>query len=236
MVDHLQSNFTQTTQIMRMEKEEITKDRDKQFLEAIQLRRDNVVLQRNLADFKVKCREELSLPLSGLSNVSRALLEKIDSLFPIHLAFQLTCQKQRENLEQIRTNCTNLSREVENRLQLYLNKVQGKMLDTVSENSQLRAENWRMTHDYLRCSQNRTAIIQEHKESMKKVQLMHDDESLKLLREKKKLEGDKDVLTSSINLRDTQIAHLNEQLSHLNYTCMMRVRQKKGWFWVVYYF
>ena len=70
-----------------------------------------------------KCKEDFSKSLEGIQTVTSGFLSRINDLFPHHLTFHLTCAKQQEQMEKIRANCTNLSREVEDRFQKYLNSV-----------------------------------------------------------------------------------------------------------------
>lgn len=52
---------------------------------------------------------------------------RINSLFPHQLTFHLTCDAQREQMEKIRSSCTNLSKDVEHKFQEYLDKVGDKV-------------------------------------------------------------------------------------------------------------
>ncbi|CAJ1071837.1 plasmalemma vesicle associated protein a isoform X2 [Xyrichtys novacula] len=218
----VESNFTQTVHKMRMDMDQLTKERDNLNLEAIRLRRDKSTHEKEVDIFKKKCKTDFIESLSGISNTTKAFLEKIDSLFPVHIAFQLTCPRQREHLEQIRTNCSSLSREVEDRFQQYLNSVGDKVTNIQSESSRLRAENWRLSEDYRWCSQNRTGLIQWHKRSQEQLQLKHDQDKEKLLVDKMKLHGEIEVLKSNVKYKTTQVEHLVEQVKHLNMTCMSR--------------
>uniref|UniRef100_A0A3Q3L4J1 Plasmalemma vesicle associated protein a n=1 Tax=Mastacembelus armatus TaxID=205130 RepID=A0A3Q3L4J1_9TELE len=213
------SNFTQTVQSMRMEMDQIAKERDNTNLEAIRLRRDKSTLERELDFYRKKSKNEFSQSLSGVANVSKAFLQKIESLFPAHIAFQLTCSKQREHLEQIRTNCTSLSREVEDRLQRYLNIVGDQVSDIQAENNRLKAENWRLSDDYRLCSQNRSGLIQEHKQNLEKLQSKYDQDKEKLLLVKMKLAGDKEVLENSVKYKTKEVEHLTDQIKQLNMSC-----------------
>ncbi|XP_061654052.1 plasmalemma vesicle associated protein a [Phyllopteryx taeniolatus] len=216
----VESNFTQTTQKMRMEIDQITKDRDNFNLEAIRLRRDKAVHLKEIEFCRQRCKEDFVQSLSGVSNVSRAFLLKIESLFPAHIAFQLTCEKQRDHLEQIRINCTSLSREVEDRFQSYLNNVGDHMSEIQSQNSRLKAENLRRSDDYRVCSQNRSGLIIEHRQTLEKLQLKHDNDYERLLLEKNRFSGDIEVLENSVKYKNKEVQHLTEQLRQLTISCM----------------
>ncbi|KAM9322084.1 uncharacterized protein KZ484_020321 isoform 2-T2 [Pholidichthys leucotaenia] len=213
------SNFTHTVKTMKMDKEQIAKDRDSLTLEAIHLRREKSTLDKEVQSYREKYTDEFIEALTSLSNVSKAFLQKIDMLFPAYPRFWLTCAKQREHLEEIRTNCTNLSREVEDKLQQYMNTVGKQVSDIHSENKRLKAENWRLLEDYRWCSQNRTGLIQQHRQNLDKLQQKHDNEKEGVIREKIKLDGDIQLMKSTVNYKSKEIDHLTEQLKQLNKTC-----------------
>ncbi|KAM6919988.1 plasmalemma vesicle associated protein a [Lycodopsis pacificus] len=218
----VESNFTQTAQRMRMEMDQTAKERDRINLEAIHLRRDKSTHEKEVEFFRQKCKNDFSESLSGISNVSKAFLEKINSLFPSHIAFQLTCPKQREHLEQIRTNCTSLSMEVEDKLQRYLNVVGGQVSGIQAENSRLKAENWRLSDDYRWCSMNRTDLILQHRKNLDKLQWKHDEDKEILLMDKMRLNGEIDVLQSDVKYKSKSIDHLTERLKQLNMSCVSK--------------
>lgn len=203
--------------------DQTVKERDDITLEAIQLRRDKSIQEKELQFYRQKNKDDFSQCLSGVANVSKAFLQKIDSLFPAHIAFQLTCAKQREHLEQIRSNCTSLSREVEDKLQVYLNSVGSQVSDIQSENSRLKAENWRLSEDYRWCSQNRSGLIREHRQNLDKLQEKHDKDMEKLLTDKMRLNGEKEVLENNVKFKSKEVDHLKEQIKHLNMSCLSKV-------------
>ncbi|KAM9789814.1 uncharacterized protein ACB057_012479 [Neosynchiropus ocellatus] len=214
----LNSNFTQTTEMLRIDRERVSRERDDLRLESIHLRRDKATHEKALEFAKLKCKEDFVHSLSGVSNVSRAFLQKIESLFTV-MPFHITCNKQREYLEQINYNCTSLSRDVEDKFQQYLNNVGDQVASIQLENSHLKAENQRQSADYRLCSQNRSGMILQHRKNLEKVQLKYDLEKEELILEKKKLNGEKEVLENSVKLKATEVQHLKEQINLLNSTC-----------------
>lgn len=74
-----------------------------------------------------KCKEDFAHSLDGIQTVTRDFLNKINNLFPHQLTFHLTCERQQEQMEKIRNSCTNLSRDVENKFQMYLDNVGNKV-------------------------------------------------------------------------------------------------------------
>lgn len=211
-----------------MEMDQLVKERDNFGLEAIHLRRNKSMLQMELQSYRERAKDEFHHSLSSVTNVSRAFLQKIESLFPRHIAFQLTCPKQREHLEQIHSNCTSLSREVEDRLQGYLNSVGDQVSNIQAENNRLKAENTLLSEDYRRCSQNHMHVVKQNKQEREELQRKHDNEKEKLLVDKVKLNGEIEVLDYSVKHKSKEIDHLTEQVRQLNTSCMLKVRKKRN--------
>lgn len=209
---------------MRMEMDQTAKERDTISLEAIRLRRDKSTHEKEVEFFRQKCKDDFAHSLSGISNVSKAFLEKISSLFPSHIAFQLTCPKQRDHLEQIRTNCTSLSMEVEDKFQRYLDSVGGQVSAIQAESSRLKAENWRLSDDYRWCTMNRTGLILQHGQNLGKLQQKHDEEKERLLVDKMRLSGELEVVRNNVKYKSKEVDHLTEQIKQLNLSCIPKVR------------
>lgn len=224
-LQYVESNFTQSVKSMRMEMDQIAKERDNLNLETIRLRRETSKKDKQLELCEQTSKNEFTRSLGSVYNVSRAFLQKIESLFPAHIAFQLTCPKQREHLEQIRSNCTNLSREVEDKLQRYMNSVGEQVAGIQAENNRLKAENWRFSEDYRWCSQNRTGMMEQHRQNLAKLQEKHDQNQERILKEKIKLAGENEVLENSVKFKAKEVEHLMEQIKQLNRTCMAKVRK-----------
>lgn len=222
----LEANFTQTSQRMKREMDQITKDRDNLNLEAIGLRRDKFMHEKEAQLCKERCKTEFVQSLSGISNVTNAFLNKINSLFSTHMPFHLTCEKQREHLDRIQFNCTSLSRDVEEKFQEYLNNVGDQVSTIQAENSRLKAENWRLSEDYRSCSLNRSGLFLQHRQNLNKLQEKHDQATERLLMEKKNLNGEITVLNKTINYKNKEVEHLVAQLRQLNMTCMFRVSSR----------
>lgn len=222
----LEANSTQTTQKLKREMDQIAKDRDNLNLEAISLRRNKLMHEKEAELCKERCKTEFVHSLSGISNVTNAFLNKINSLFPTHIAFQISCEKQRENLEKIQSNCTGLSRDMEEKFQHYLNNVGEKVSSIQAENSRLNAENWRLSEDYRSCSQNRMGLLQHHKQEVARLQEKHDQVTERLLIEKKNMNGEITVLNKTVHYKNTEVEHLLVKLKQLNMTCMSRVRER----------
>ncbi|KAM4551349.1 plasmalemma vesicle associated protein a [Odontesthes bonariensis] len=218
----LESNFTQTMQSRMMEMHLLVRERDNLSLETIRLRRDKSTQEKELEIYRQNTKDEFRNSLKSVSNISRAFLEKIDSLFPRHIAFQLTCPKQREHLEQIRSNCTSLSREVEDKLQSYMNNVGEQVSSIQAENNHLKAENWRLSADYRSCSQNLTGIIEQNRKNREELQRKHDENKERLLLDKMRLLGEIDVLNKNVKYKEREVDHLTERFVQLNMSCISK--------------
>ena len=222
----MEANCTQLSQKQKREMDQINKDIDNLHLEAIGLRRDKLKHEREAELCKERCKTEFVQSLSGISNVTNAFLNKIDSLFSTHMPFHLTCDKQREHLDRIQFNCTSLSREIEEKFQDYLNIAGDQMSSVQAENSRLKAENWRLSEDYRFCIQNRSGLLQQHKQNINRLQEKHDQFKERLLIEKNNLDGEIMILNKTVNLKNTEVAYLAAQLKQLNLTCLARVSER----------
>uniref|UniRef100_A0A3B3H3F8 Plasmalemma vesicle associated protein a n=1 Tax=Oryzias latipes TaxID=8090 RepID=A0A3B3H3F8_ORYLA len=219
----LGSNFTSETRKMRMDMDQTAKERDNLNLEAIRLRKDKSAKEKELQNCQQQSKEDISINLGSVSKVTRALLDKIDSVFPKHVAFQLSCIKQQEHLEQIHNNCTSLSREVEGKLQNYLNGVAQQLFNIQMENNRLKSENSLLYDDYRWCSQNRSGLIEQHRQRQEEQQQKWDKDKERLLLEKMKLDGDMEVLKHTVRYKTARIDHVEEQLRRMNLTCLPKV-------------
>lgn len=210
------SNFSQTVQFMRIEIENTAKDRDTLTLDAISLRRDKTSLLKQLESYRKKCKEDFVQSLDGISNVSKAFLLKIDTLLPKVSPFLLTCEKQRDHLDQIRNNCSSLSREVETKFQHYLDNVGSQVSEIQGRSARLQAEKDQLAEDHNWCSHNRSAMALEHQEKLQKTQEKYDREMEKLLTGRMRLQGDKDLGETAMKVKEGEIKILNDKIRSLN--------------------
>lgn len=222
----LEANCTQSSQKLKREMDQIATDRDNLNLEAIGLRRDKAKFEKAAELCQERCKTEFVQSLSGISNVTNAFLNKINSLFSTHMPFHITCEKQRQYLDRIQFNCTSLSREVEEKFQRYLDTVGDQVSTIQAENSRLKAENWRLSEDYRSCSQNRSGLFLQHRENIRRLQEKHDQVTERLLNDKKNLNGEIMVLNKTVDFKNKEVAYLAAQLKQLNVTCMSRVSER----------
>ncbi|KAK1787381.1 hypothetical protein P4O66_002874 [Electrophorus voltai] len=216
MLKLVRTNFSESMQIMSLDLENAHKARINHQLEAIELRRDNSFLGERIETYEKKCKEDFVQSLQGIPDVTREFLKRVDNLFSKHVSFQLTCEKQSTQLEDIRTNCSSLSKEVENKLQQYLDKVGSQVTTTIGENAKYMAENKRLKEDASWCTRNRSAIIEENKKVLKKVQLKFDQETEKLLLEVKRMTGEKKLQEDLMSVKEIEIKMLDAKVKDLN--------------------
>ncbi|KAA0719181.1 hypothetical protein E1301_Tti007501 [Triplophysa tibetana] len=212
----VKANFTQKMGYMKTELENSNKDKDQYHLEAIELRRDKAYLQEELELYQKKCKEDFVASLQGIPNVTKEFLKRIDDLFSKHISFQLTCDKQKNQLENIRENCSSLSREVESKLQSYLDVVGNQFTNINKENSKFVTENKRFREDADWCNQNRSAMVRVNRKVLEQIQLNHDQDTKQLLLESKKCKGENRLNEDLLSVKENQIKMLKDIVNTLN--------------------
>ncbi|KAF4117212.1 plasmalemma vesicle associated protein a [Onychostoma macrolepis] len=216
MLKLVKANFTQMVTIARTELDNSNKDKDGYHLETIRLRRDKAFLEDELALYQKKCKEDFVTSLRGIPDVTKEFLKRIDDLFSKHISFQLTCDKQKNQLEDIRENCSSLSREVENKLQSYLDIVGNQFTKINGENAKYVIDNIRLKEDATWCNQNRSVMIRESRKTVEQLQLKNDQDSEKLILENRKLKDDNKLKGELISLREKEIKTLTNTVENLN--------------------
>ncbi|XP_051990754.1 plasmalemma vesicle-associated protein-like [Xyrauchen texanus] len=216
MLKLVKANFTQTMAIMKTELENSNKDKDRYHLEAIGLRRDKAFLQDELKLYEKKCKEDFVASLQGIPSVTKEFLKRIDDLFSKHISFQLSCEKQKSQLEDIRENCSSLSRDVENKLQSYLNIVGNQFTKINGENSKYVTENRRLREDTDWCNQNRSAMIRENRNILEQIQLKNDQDTERCLLENRRLQGENKLKEDLLSVKEKEIKMLTYNFETLN--------------------
>lgn len=212
----LQLNFTQTVQQLSRDCEGVSQARDALRLESISLRRNATDLQRQLQVYGERCKSDFVQSLSGIQEVTLAFKERIDGLFPALFPFQLTCEKQREQLQQMRSNCSSLSHDIETKYQGYLDSVVAQVSQIRRQSVELQVQYSRLQDDLRWCQQNRTAERGESGRRSQEEQRKHDGEVERLLKEQKRLRNENELQKQSINLKSSQISLLTNQVLSLN--------------------
>ncbi|XP_017569805.1 plasmalemma vesicle associated protein b [Pygocentrus nattereri] len=194
---YLQSNFNQTVESLKLNLERVTKEKKAQETTMLQLRQQKEELTAELQLYRKKCKEEFISSLQGIQNVTTAFLAKIANLFPDTYTFLLTCEKQREQMDAIKSNCTSLSREVETKFQSYLNNVGEKVSTFQAQSSHHEVQNRRLTSDLQRCRQTHTEETERCKKLLLEAQETQDRVVEPLLQAQKLLMHEKQLLQST---------------------------------------
>uniref|UniRef100_A0A7N9AUQ3 Plasmalemma vesicle associated protein b n=1 Tax=Mastacembelus armatus TaxID=205130 RepID=A0A7N9AUQ3_9TELE len=176
MINLIEANFTQTVQYLSQERDNALKDRDTHHQDAITQRRENTILKEELKTYTGKCKEDFSESLAGIKTVTREFLNQINTIFPHDMTFYLTCESQKGQMEKIRNSCSNLSRDVENKFQLYLDNVGKKVSEIQATSSRLEVRNSHLTSDLQQCERNRTETAVEVTRQQQLKQKIHDDQ------------------------------------------------------------
>ncbi|KAG7321353.1 hypothetical protein KOW79_015768 [Hemibagrus wyckioides] len=216
MLKLVNTNFTEQMSTMKINFENANKDRMVYHLEAIQLRRDKASLEERIEIYEKSCKEDFVNSLQGIPNVTRQFLKKVDDLFTKHESFQLTCDKQSTKLEDIRVNCSSLSREVENKLQTYLDRVGSQVTALLGANAKFQTKNKLLAEDAMWCKGNLSATVEQKQKALTQAQLKHDEEKEKLLLQVRQLTENGKLNENLLTVKDIDIKILNEKVNSLN--------------------
>ncbi|XP_008282984.1 plasmalemma vesicle associated protein b [Stegastes partitus] len=215
MISLINSNFTQTVQYLSQERDNALRDRDTLHQDGITLRRENVMLKEQLATYTRKCKEDFAHSLDGIKMVTRDFLNRINNLFPHQLTFHLTCDSQQEQMEKIRNSCTNLSRDVENKFQLYLDNVGNKVAEIQALSSRLEVQNSHVTANLKQCEQDLSETIAKNAKLLELKQKTHDDQMEKVLLAQNQLRDQQKLQEERLALKDKEVQRLQGMLSSL---------------------
>lgn len=214
MITLIHSNFTQTVQYLSQERDNALRDRDTLHQDAITLRRENTMLKEQLTTYTRKCKEDFAHSLDGIKTVTRDFLNRINTLFPHQLTFHLTCDSQQEQMEKIRNSCTNLSRDVENKFQLYLDNVGNKVAEIQAMSSRLEVENLHATANLKQCEQDLRETIAKNTKQIELNQKTHDDKVEKLLVEQNRLRDQQKLQDERLALREREVQRLQGMVAN----------------------
>lgn len=208
MINLINSNFTQMVNYLSQERDSALKDRDTHHEDAISMRRENTLLKDQLTVYTRKCKEDFAHSLDGITTVTRDFLNRINNLFPHQLTFHLTCDSQQEQMEKIRNSCTNLSRDVENKFQLYLDNVGNKVAEIQALSSRMEVHNTHLTSEMQQCERKRSQAVVDAARQLELKQKTHDDQVEKLLMEQNRLREQKKLQEESLALKEKEILTL----------------------------
>lgn len=208
MITLIEANFTQTVQYLSQEREIALRERDTHHQDAITLRRENAMMKEQLIAYTRKCKEDFAHSLDGIKTVTRDFLNRINNLFPHQLTFHLTCDSQQEQMEKIRNSCTNLSRDVENKFQLYLDKVGDKVASIQALSSRMEVQNTHLNSDLQQCERRRGEAAAEAARQLEHKQKSHDDKMERLLIDQNWLREQKKLLEDKLSLKEEELQNL----------------------------
>ncbi|KAF7703461.1 plasmalemma vesicle associated protein b [Silurus meridionalis] len=193
----VQANFSQTVQNLKFNLNNVIKDKNMHEMAMITLKKESEDLSSELKLYKKKCKEDFVTLLQGIQVVTTAFLTKIDSLFPNSFTFHLTCANQQEQMRNIHANCTNLSRQVEDKFQNYLNMVGEKVSTLQAESSRLEVENTRLKSNGEKCDKEHTQVAEQCTKTLQEQQQTHDTKVEQLLKDYKELLQEKQMLQAT---------------------------------------
>lgn len=208
MINLINSNFTQTVQYLSQERDNALRDRDILNQDAITLRRENSMLKEQLTSYTRKCKEDFAHSLDGIKTVTRDFLNRINNLFPHQLTFHLTCDRQQEQMQKIRNSCTNLSRDVENKFQLYLDNVGNKVAEIQATSSRLEVQYSYATANLKQCEHDLSETVAKNAKQSELKQKTHDDQVERLLMEQNRLRDQQKLQEERLALRDKEVQRL----------------------------
>ncbi|MEQ2280783.1 hypothetical protein AMECASPLE_023518 [Ameca splendens] len=214
LIGLINSNFTQMVQYLTHERDNALRDQDVNRQEAITLGRENNFLKEQLTTYSRKCKEDFAQSLNGIQVVTTTFLSKINNLFPHSLTFHLTCNSQKEQLEKIRSSCTNLSRDVESKFQMYLDNVGNKVVEIQALSSKLEVHNAYLTSSLQQCGQKHSAAVAKAANDLEHKQKVHDDQVEKLLMEQRQLREQKKLQEDRLALKDKEIQVLQGMVAN----------------------
>lgn len=181
------------------------KARDDFQISAITAREESKELKEQLSRYTQTCKEEFSKPLEGIQEVTTAFLAKINNVFPHAPTFLLTCEKQQDQLNKIRTNCTNLSRQVEDKYQGYLDKVGTQVARLQGIRSELEVKNQRLVGQLQACKDEATGLKAQSSQRNTDAQQKYDKDIRDHLKDKEQLRMEIEMQKLRLDLCNSKV-------------------------------
>ncbi|XP_067086815.1 plasmalemma vesicle associated protein b [Osmerus mordax] len=211
----LKANFTQTVLLITTQRDSAIKERNAHHLENIALKKENADLKAELTTYTRKCKQDFSKSLEGIQTVTSGFLSRINTLFPHSMTFHLTCEKQQEQVEKIRSSCTNLSKEVEDKFQRYLNNVGDKVADIQLQSSRLEVQNSDLKQQLAQCQSDYSHTTDESRRRQQDNQQAHDKQVEALLLEQNRLREEKNQQVKQLSNQENEVQRLNTKVQTL---------------------
>ncbi|XP_059385118.1 plasmalemma vesicle-associated protein-like [Carassius carassius] len=204
----LKNNFSQTVEYLKADLDNAVKDKNEHHSLVIQLRQENLSLKSQLDVYTKKCKEDFAVSLQGIQTVTSAFLTKIDNFFTNSVTFHLTCPKQEEQMERIRSNCSSLSRQVEDKFQSYLDSVGAKVSSIQKQSSRLEVQNGELTSELDMCKTDWEKEATESSKKLQDAQQKYDKQLEQLLKEQNRLREAKELVEAKLAVKDATVISL----------------------------
>lgn len=206
----LKSNFSQTVEYLKSDLDHAVKDKNEHHSQVIKLRQENKDLKSQLDVYTKKCKEDFADSLQGIQTVTTAFLSKIDNFFTNSVTFHLTCPKQEEQMDRIRSNCSSLSRQVEDKFQSYLNNVGAKVSNIQKQSSWLEIQNEKLTSELDKCKTEAEKEASDSSKKLQDAQTTCDKQLEQLLKEQTRLRNAKDLVDTELSVKEATIISLQK--------------------------
>ncbi|KAK6467364.1 plasmalemma vesicle-associated protein-like [Huso huso] len=212
----LTNNCTTSIRQLQGELKQTQDDKLQYRLNEINANRQKNTLENHLQNYRTECKEQFEKSLRGINAVIVDFKSKIDTLRPEAFAFSLSCDHQRQQLDQIRQNCTGLSSDIQRSFQTYLNTFSSRFSESVQTISGLQADNTRWKKDFEDCNRNRSDIVADCEGRIKTLKSKNDNEVEGLMKDLKKTKEEKSALEKNVSGYTVQVLNLNNQVQTLN--------------------
>ncbi|KAK1152532.1 plasmalemma vesicle-associated protein [Acipenser oxyrinchus oxyrinchus] len=194
----LTNNCTTSTLHLQRELKQAQDDKLQSRLNEINANREKNTLENHLQNYRTECKEQFETSLRGINAVIVDFKSKIDTLRPEAFAFSLSCEHQRQQLDQIRQNCTGLSSDIQHSFQTYLNTFSSRFSESMQTISGLQADNARWKKDFEDCNRNRSDIVVDCEGRIKALNSKSDNEVEGLMKDLKKTKEEKSALEKNV--------------------------------------
>lgn len=208
LIELVHKNFTLKVEDLQKDLESAVKARDECQGSTVEARKQNEELTERLKRYTQTCKEEFSKPLQGIQEVTAAFLAKIDTVFPHSHTFHLTCDKQQEQLDKIRSNCTNLSSQVESKYQAYLDGVGNTVARLMGLRSELEVHNQRLLGELRTCKGEAADLRKQSEEQKAAAELKYDKDTRAQLKDKEQLKMQLELQTLKLDLCNSKMSGL----------------------------
>lgn len=219
----VRKNFSDTVQVLKTELKNAKEEKITLKLAKITLGQEKATLENEIKLFKKKCEDDFIKSLEGFPEMTKAFRQKIDTLFPHMIPFHISCEKQHEQMEQIRNNCSSLSAQVENKFQPYLNDFVYKLSETMHRISHFHAKSVTLGKALDECKRNLSSQEEKHYNNLRDTVVRFEKQEEQHLLDIKKSNDAKELLDRTLIWKETEIKMLKERINTTLANCGHRV-------------